>query len=266
MKFGPVGEIYLESLGYPRDVLIPVDFAHTKKDITRYIRARFSHRNTKILLAELRGKKVLRKPIHTKKKRYAHPISKVSTYTRNHLLKHVKNLDFVLEDFANQTQFDSSFSEAETYLTLFNSPIQMRSLQSVGQFKINDPLENYIEDLQMTEVLFEAEMQYDSALHRSMLIAHGTPEKLERSGSVTYKKLLKNKKIPNREHSPLTKTDAKILRSFENGHYILGADLYSRFSDISMGAILKSLRKMVQLHILNRSFVGRYNIYRRVIW
>ena len=169
MKLGSVGEIYLESLAYPRDVLIPVDFAHTKKDIKRYISARFSHRNAKILLAELRGNKVLRQPTHAKKKRYAHPISKVSKYTRNSLLKQVKNLDFVLEDFASQVQFDSPFDEGEIYLALFNSPIQMRSLQSVGQFKINDPLENYIEDLQMTEVLFETEIEYDFALRRSIV-------------------------------------------------------------------------------------------------
>ena len=221
MRTGTNREIYLDSLGNSQAVMIPVNFAHSKRDIIRYLRSHFSKDEVKILSNELLGKKILIPSLVKSPK----IVRKVIRFSENK--KGAKKFDYI-EFFGER-----------------------------------DKKKNIAKDLDIT---FDIEMNLDHSQLTGMLITYNNPEKLERGGSVTYKKLLKEKHISNRCNFGITKTGSKILKLFEAEKYIISIEIYNSLLSVSIEALRKNLNRLITMGILERKRHGKYFSYKRVCW
>lgn len=261
MRKGKFGEVYLESLNLQQDVLLPKNFIHTKRDTIRYLQSHFSKEDVKILSRELLGRKSLRTQQKEQKSRRIKV--ELPKNKREQLLRQIKDLDFVLEDFAQTAQIDDSFSIEDVYTSLFNSTI---SFQSKNQYKKDTLIKEYEKYLELNDIVFDTQISLDRLLMKSLLISYDNPERLERSGSITYKKLLKDKHLRNICNFSLPKTSQKILRLFKDDETILSIDIYDAYLTVSIEALRKNLNNLVLLKILTRHRVGKYWAYRRIEW
>ena len=132
-------------------------------------------------------------------------------------------------------------------------------------YKKDPQFEEYSQYLETNNIIFDIEKMLDHTLMRNLLISYGSPEKLERSGSSGYKRLLKEKHISNICNFPLTKTCQKILRLFnDDSQFILSIDIYSKLPKNSIGSIRKNLNNLISIGILSRTQAGKYWAYQRI--
>lgn len=260
MRTGPAGEIYLQSLDRPQEVMIPQIFTRTKRDTVRYLRTHFSNEDMKKLSMELLHKKNM--AAFSEKIKKIRDIEQISDDKRKKLLSKIKTVNTILDDFAQNGQYDTSFSDEEIYMALFNSQVKCHSLNC---YKKDVQFEEYLYYLETNNVTFDIEKYLEYSLMKNLLISYGDPTPLERSGSLTYKNLLKEKHISNKCNFSLTKTSQKILRLFNgDSQFILSLDIYSKLPKISIGAIRKNLNTLISMGILCRAQAGKYFAYRRI--
>lgn len=260
MRKGEFGEIYLQALDKLQEVMIPRQFTHTKRDVTRYLRTHFSKSDVKKLSLEMLGKKSTAE--FSKKSKVAREVEHISDEKRKKLLGKIKTIATVLEDFQQNAHCDTDFSAAEVYAALFNSQIK---LQSLDGYRKDLEFAEYTKSLETNDITFDIENNLDYSLMKNLLISYGNPERLERSGTATYKQLLKEKHISNKCTFPLTKTCQKILRLFNNDlEFILSLDIYSALTKNSIGSIRKNLNNLISMGILCREQAGKYWAYQRI--
>lgn len=203
MKIGPNGEIYLQALNNLQEVMIPANSVH---NILQYLQSHFSKKDVETLLAEIAGKKVLKREQKIPKKYH----------------NGVKLLPKDKEEFLEKISFDKN---------------------------LDDPI-------------FETELNLDHSQFSQLLILTGRPQVLEKGGSITYKKLLKEKGISNtRLNFPITKVSNQILKLFKGNEFLISTKIYGLLSNYSIVAIRENLKKLVKLKILRRFRKGKFWTY-----
>lgn len=261
---GNSGEIFLQTLNRPQDVMIPSLFTRTKWDTKKYIRLHFSTEDAKKLLIELRTNKKHLPVVYQKHRTRKPPMSKpalkiLSESKRRSLLGELKDINRILRDFSEDTQFDTIFDSMEIYVILFNSPHVYG--QTGKEYRIDLEFESN------SEVIFEkTDLRYfsfDYITRRRMMKNYGNPTPIEAGGSLTYKQLLKSKHIQNKFKSPTTNLERLMLRRIKRNEYMFVSELSALLPNFSYSAINKSLRKLVAMKLLIEYSIKNYKVYKK---